>query len=71
MVFLRLTVKVYPPDQLHTTLDHRNRNDSGQTTSGGKPSSFMLVLERPEEINLRGLSSMIQEKWKKLMPGVG
>lgn len=57
MVFLRLTVKVYP------------RNPNAPRT--GSPASFLLPVENPEDTSLGGLASLIQEKWKKLRPHEG
>ncbi|RHZ46326.1 uncharacterized protein CDV56_100739 [Aspergillus thermomutatus] len=80
MVFLRLTVKVYPREQTQSSssfsirsfLGDRDRDASSQGSSGptaGKPASFLLVLENPEEVTLGGLAGMIREKWAKLRPG--
>ncbi|THC93555.1 hypothetical protein EYZ11_006982 [Aspergillus tanneri] len=78
MVFLRLTVKVYPREQLQSSssfirsfLGDRDRDESNRSSSApgnGKPASFLLALENPEEVTLGGLSGMIQEKWAKLRP---
>ena len=79
MVFLRLRVKVYPREQvtppssfsLRSILGDRDRDDASRNTNGstvGKPATFLLVLEKPEEITLGGLAGMIQDKWKKLRP---
>ncbi|KAL2815652.1 hypothetical protein BDW59DRAFT_15347 [Aspergillus cavernicola] len=80
MVFLRLTVKVYPRDQIQTSnsfsfrslLGDRERDDSSRNSSDtttGKPASFLIVLENPEDVTLGGLAGMIREKWRKLRPG--
>ncbi|PYI12685.1 hypothetical protein BO78DRAFT_381837 [Aspergillus sclerotiicarbonarius CBS 121057] len=79
MVFLRLRVKVYPREQVAPTpsfsfraiLGDRDRDDASRSTNGstaGKPATFLLVLEKPEEITMGGLAGLIQEKWKKLRP---
>ncbi|KAL2802229.1 hypothetical protein BJX63DRAFT_415611 [Aspergillus granulosus] len=79
MVFLRLTIKVYPRDQvpasntfsLRSFLGDRDRDDSSRSASGsaaGKPASFLIVLEKPEEVTLGGLAGMIKDKWEKLRP---
>ncbi|KAL3496521.1 hypothetical protein BJX62DRAFT_193441 [Aspergillus germanicus] len=77
MVFLRLTVKVYPRDQAppSNTFSFRSilgdRDDSsrnGSSTAGGKPASFLIVLEHPEDVTLGGLAGMIKSKWEKLRP---
>ncbi|KKK18736.1 hypothetical protein ARAM_006802, partial [Aspergillus rambellii] len=64
MVFLRLTVKVYPRDQTSSSasffrsfLGDRDRDDSNRNSVGataGKPVSFLIVLEQPEEVTLGG-----------------
>ncbi|KAJ0422203.1 hypothetical protein BJY00DRAFT_311265 [Aspergillus carlsbadensis] len=77
MVFLRLTVKVYPRDQAPpaNTFSFRSilgdRDDSsrnGSSTAGGKPASFLIVLESPEDVTLGGLAGIIKSKWEKLRP---
>ncbi|KAH2642163.1 hypothetical protein KXW54_001476 [Aspergillus fumigatus] len=78
MVFLRLTVKVYPREQTQSSssfsirsfLGDRDRDASGQNSgqAAGKPASFLLVLENPEEVTMGGLAGMIREKWTKLRP---
>ncbi|GFF60257.1 hypothetical protein IFM62136_04519 [Aspergillus lentulus] len=78
MVFLRLTVKVYPREQTQSSssfsirsfLGDRDRDASSQNSgpTGGKPASFLLVLENPEEVTMGGLAGMIREKWAKLRP---
>ncbi|KAL2830370.1 hypothetical protein BJY01DRAFT_227326 [Aspergillus pseudoustus] len=79
MVFLRLTVKVFPRDQtpasntfsLRSFLGDRDRDDSNRNASGtaaGKPASFLIVLENPEDVTLGGLAGMIKDKWEKLRP---
>ncbi|ODM15383.1 hypothetical protein SI65_09324 [Aspergillus cristatus] len=77
MVFLRLTVKIYPPEQIQSSSSFSFRsilssdNDAGRNSSGapaGKPASFLLVLENPEDVTLGGLAKMIQAKWTKLRP---
>lgn len=83
MVFLRLSIKVYPREQLssnsssswgRTFLGARKttNDDSSQgsavSTTLKKPGVFLLVLEHPEEVSLGGLAGMIQEHWAKLHP---
>jgi hypothetical protein len=78
MVFLRLTVKVYPREQTQSSssfsirsfLGDRDRDASSQNSgpTAGKPASFLLVLENPEEVTMGGLAGMIREKWTKLRP---
>ncbi|KAJ9295960.1 hypothetical protein DTO271G3_5535 [Paecilomyces variotii] len=77
MVFLRLTVKILPREQIQPALslfrsllperkDDSDKNGNGGTN--GKPASFLLVLEHPDQVTLGGLAGMIQAKWKKLRP---
>jgi hypothetical protein len=61
MVFLRLTVKIFPPDQL-------DQLPASSVTVPKKPSVFLLPIEDPEIITLGGLASQIQEKWGYLHP---
>jgi len=73
MVFLRLTVKVLPREQLPSTSSTFLRSILGDRkddadASAAKPATFLLVLRNPEEVTLGGLAGMIQEKWKKLRP---
>ncbi|KAL1961674.1 hypothetical protein VTN77DRAFT_1349 [Rasamsonia byssochlamydoides] len=79
MVFIRLTIKVLPREQLPTTsssfsirsiLGDRNKEDADKNGNGaaGKPVSFLIPLRNPEEVTLGALAGMIQEKWKKLRP---
>jgi hypothetical protein len=83
MVFLRLSIKVFPREQLssssssswgRTLLGARKttNDDSSQgsavSTTLKKPGVFLLVLEHPEEVSLGGLAGMIQEHWAKLHP---
>jgi hypothetical protein len=77
MVFLRLTVNILPREQIQSApsifrsfLPER-KDDSDKNGNGGangKPASFLLVLEHPDEVTLGGLAGMIQAKWKKLRP---
>ncbi|KAL1874195.1 bifunctional endoribonuclease/protein kinase ire1 [Paecilomyces lecythidis] len=78
MVFLRLTVKILPREQIQSTSSSlfrsflpERKDDSDKNGNGGangKVASFLLVLERPEEVTLGGLAGMIQAKWRKLRP---
>lgn len=81
MVFLRLTVKIYPREQLQSTSSFsfrsilgdrgNDRDDANRGSAGsaaGKPASFLLVLGNPEDVTLGGLAGMIQDKWRKLRP---
>jgi hypothetical protein len=56
MVFLRLTVKIYPTEQLPTSAEPI------------KPGVFLLPIEDPETLSLGGLASQIQERWSYLHP---
>ena len=67
MVFLRLTVKVQPPDY------SLNRDDASDLpnnpgTASPKPVSFLVVLDNPEEVALGTLAGLIQKQWKTLRP---
>ncbi|CAL5865900.1 uncharacterized protein PFLUO_LOCUS106 [Penicillium psychrofluorescens] len=73
MVLLRLRVVVFPREQLSSTRrmfnflpNHDDPNAS--LSSSAKPASFLLVVPSPEDVSLAGLSSLIQDKWKKLYP---
>lgn len=81
MVFLRLSIKVFPREQLAPSSSSgwsllggrkSNTDDSSQGSAAStvlkKPGVFLLVLEHPEEVSLGGLAGMIQEHWAKLHP---
>jgi hypothetical protein len=80
MVFLRLTVKILPREQLVTTSSsssirstlsdpsRKEEADSNGNDAAGKAASFLLVLQNPEEVTLGSLARMILEKWTKLRP---
>ncbi|CAG8890521.1 unnamed protein product [Penicillium egyptiacum] len=83
MVFLRLSIKVFPREQLSSSSSsswgrtflgaRKTTNDdcsqgSAVSTTLKKPGIFLLVLEHPEEVSLGGLAGMIQEHWGKLHP---
>jgi hypothetical protein len=78
MVFIRLTVKILPREQLPSTssfsirslLGDRNKDDADKNGNGaaGKPVSFLIPLQDPDDVTLGALAGMIQEKWKKLRP---
>lgn len=81
MVLLRLSVLVYPREQLpasssfsfRSILGDRDRegsNQSGSNNGALKPAGFLLILDNSEEVTLGGLAGMIQAKWKKLRPNV-
>ncbi|KAJ6008787.1 hypothetical protein N7522_003803 [Penicillium canescens] len=83
MVFLRLSVKVFPRDQLASNsssswgrslpFTRKSVNDDSSQASAAsatskKPGIFLLVLEKPEDVTLGGLAGMIQDHWAKLHP---
>lgn len=83
MVFLRLTVKIYPRDQLPTNTSSNwargflggskaQSDDSSQgaatSATAKRPGVFLLPIEKPEEIKLGALAGLIQEKWSALHP---
>jgi hypothetical protein len=81
MVFLRLSVKVYPRDQLPSSSsfslrsilgdrDRENGSQPGSNSAALKPAGFLLILDDPEAVTLGGLAGMIQTKWRKLRPNV-
>ena len=57
MVFIRLTVKIFPRQQVHAT-----------SVTAKKPGIFLLPIEDPERVTLGGLVGLIQEKWRYLHP---
>lgn len=81
MVFLRLTVRILPRDQVAITpsssirsilSDPSGKEDADSSNdAAGKAVSFLLVLQNSEEVTLGSLAGMIQEKWKKLRPEAG
>lgn len=82
MVFLRLTVKIFPRDQVsagsitswsRSLLGGKTHSDdSNQAPAASvpakKPGIFLLPIEKPDEINLGALAGLIQEKWSHLHP---
>lgn len=83
MVFLRLSIKVFPREQVASSsnsswgrslLGGRKSitDDSSQGPAASatlkKPGVFLLVIKNPEELPLGGLAGMIQEHWGKLHP---
>lgn len=83
MVFLRLSIKVFPRDQLAANsssswgrslpFTRKSVNDDSSqgsvtSTSVKKPGIFLLVLDKPEDVTLGGLAGMIQDHWTKLHP---
>lgn len=74
MVFLRLTVKVRPREQVDQ--DSRSTVTPNGTTNGadsaaatpGKTIIFQLPVRDPDSITLARLAALIQEKWKLLRP---
>jgi hypothetical protein len=80
MVFLRLTVKVLPRDQLSSATSSfalpsvngrpQDSTDS-ENVAAGRTTKFLIPLHAPEEITLGGLAGLIQEKWQKLRPDSG
>ncbi|PGH05284.1 hypothetical protein GX51_03005 [Blastomyces parvus] len=68
MVLLRLTVKVYPREQLGqpATPDQAVDNDEPP-----KSTNFLLLVRQPEQVMLGNLAYMIREKWKQLRPDAG
>ncbi|KKZ65106.1 hypothetical protein EMCG_01346 [[Emmonsia] crescens] len=65
MVLLRLTVKVFPREQL----GQPSTPDSGVNDNAAhKAMTFLMVLWKPEQVKLGKLAYMIQEKWKRLKP---
>ncbi|KLJ09872.1 hypothetical protein EMPG_14707 [Blastomyces silverae] len=67
MVLLRLTVKVYPREQLgqSSTPDQAGDNDDR------KSINFLLLVHHPEQVMLGNLAHMIREKWMTLKPEAG
>jgi len=73
MVFLRLEVRVYPPEQISPTpgllgsimgRNERNREDLNATNF----ASLMLDLEKPEEVTMAELALMIVDEWRVVCP---
>ncbi|KAJ5787647.1 serine-rich protein [Penicillium paradoxum] len=83
MVFLRLSIKVFPREQLapssssswgrsllggRKSVTDESSQGSAASTAVKKPGLFLLVLEQPQDVSLGGLAGMIQEHWGKLHP---
>jgi hypothetical protein len=72
MVFLRLTVKVLPREGHPSTISDHDTN--GVTENGatpGKPITFLVPVENPEEVTLGGFAGLIQDMWFRLRPHAG
>ncbi|EEQ86810.1 uncharacterized protein BDCG_01930 [Blastomyces dermatitidis ER-3] len=67
MVLLRLTVKVYPREQLGRP---STPNQAGEN-EGRKSINFLLPVHQPERVMLGNLAHMIREKWMTLQPDAG
>ncbi|EEH35024.2 hypothetical protein PAAG_06071 [Paracoccidioides lutzii Pb01] len=68
MVLLRLTVKIFPGEQL---IQQRSTSFGDGEDSDEDPHntiSFLMVLPQPEQVTLRQLAQMIQMKWRQLQP---
>lgn len=77
MVLLRLSVNVYPREQLPSSSsfsirsflgDRENNGQSSSNSAAVKPARFLVILHDPEDVTLGGLAAIIHEKWRKLRP---
>ncbi|KAJ5540347.1 hypothetical protein N7513_008679 [Penicillium frequentans] len=76
MVFLRLEVRVYPREQeqvpswsgsLRSILPNK-KPDSEDTNMIKSFAGLLLTVEKPEELSLADLATLIKQKWKALRP---
>ncbi|OJD27412.1 hypothetical protein ACJ73_01186 [Blastomyces percursus] len=67
MVLLRLTVKVYPREQLGRPSTPGQAGDNEDRN----PINFLLPVHQPERVILGNLAHMIREKWMTLQPSAG
>lgn len=75
MVFLRLETRIFPREQVSSSPSifrsligsngERGREDA---SSAKKYVSFLLALEKPEDVKLGDLASMILDEWRILRP---
>lgn len=75
MVFLRLEIMVLPPEQVspspglfRSLIESNVKRNGDEAKAARKYASFLLALEKPEEVTLGDLACMILEEWRKLRP---
>lgn len=75
MVFLRLEVKVFPREQapsspgLFRSLMGSNGDRARDEVNAPKKfASFLLAVEKPEDLTLGDLACMILDEWRVLRP---
>ncbi|KAJ5648741.1 hypothetical protein N7490_005113 [Penicillium lividum] len=71
MVFLRLEVRVYPPEQLPGFLRSilpGKRPESDETNKQKPFAGLLLTLEKPEDLSMGDLGRLIKQKWEAIHP---
>ncbi|KAJ5323174.1 hypothetical protein N7452_011463 [Penicillium brevicompactum] len=63
MVFIRLTVKIFPQDPINPRLGAIRSSAKAK-----KPGVFLLPIENPNVVDLRTLAGLIRDRWTYLHP---
>ncbi|KAJ5353464.1 hypothetical protein N7541_006028 [Penicillium brevicompactum] len=63
MVFIRLTVKIFPQDPINPRLGAIRSSAKAK-----KPGVFLLPIENPDVVDLRTLAGLIRDRWTYLHP---
>lgn len=63
LVFMRLTVKIFPQDPINPRLGAVR-----SSVTAKKPGVFLLPIENPDQVTLRTLAGLIRDKWAYLHP---
>lgn len=75
MVFLRLEVKVFSPEQapsgpslFRSLIGNNTERTREEVNVPKKCASFLLAVEKPAEVTLGDLGCLIQDEWRVLRP---
>lgn len=75
MVFLRLEVKVFPREQapsspglFRSLIGNSGDRARDESIAPNKYASFLLAVDKPEDVTLGDLACMILDEWRILRP---